>query len=208
MLSFRTIYFPRPASLLLCTSLCLYYQEVLCGLVFPAARLWMSRGHTKRSRQNPLGDVTRPDVRAANRIARTVALLCRVLAQRGVFFVLEQPAGSLLWHTPSLRLAARSLRVKGKRWQRRFVWLGHYGHKICKPTELCGIFPSLASILPSKRPRPSDKPVAGVYRSWVSKNGRRRVCGSAGLKVTEHYPKPFCRAFAREVIKCLARQLE
>ena len=76
---------------------------------------WVSRGHTKRPRQNPLGDVTRPDVRAANRIARTVALLCRVLAQRGVFFVLEQPASSLLWHTPSLRLAARSLRVKGKR---------------------------------------------------------------------------------------------
>ena len=76
--------------------------------------VWMARGHTKRSRQNPLGDVARVDVRRANRIARIVVLICQVLAKRGVFFVLEQPAGSLLWRTPCVRLAARRLRVEGQ----------------------------------------------------------------------------------------------
>ena len=167
--------------------------------------VWMARGHTKRSRQNPLGDVARVDVRRANRIARIVVLICKLLAKRSVFFVMEQPAGSLLWRTPCMRLAARRLRVQGQTWCRRFVWLGHYGHKICKPTELCGIFPSLARILPSSRPR--GKSVSGVYKVWKNKNGRRRTRGCAGLKLSEHYPKEFCRAFAREVVKCIAQQM-
>ena len=167
--------------------------------------VWMSRGHTKRSRQNPLGDLARVDVRRANRIARIVVVICQVLAKRGVFSVMEQPAGSLLWRAPRMRLAARRLRVQGQRWCRRFVWLGHYGHKICKPTELCGIFPSLARILLSRCPR--GKPATGVYKVWKNKNGRRRTRGSLGLKATEHYPKEFCRAFAREVVKCIALQL-
>ena len=167
--------------------------------------VWMARGHTKRSRQNPLGDVTRGDVHRANRIARTVAVLCRLLSERGVFFVMEQPAGSVLWQMPSMRLAARRLRVRGLRWSRRFVWLGHYGHAICKPTELCGIFPNLTRILPSRRP--IGKSAAGVYRAWVSKSGRKRICGSSGLKATEHYPNKFCRAVAREVARCIARSV-
>ena len=165
--------------------------------------VWIARGHTRRSRQEPLGDTSRADVRRANRIARTVVVLCRVLAKRGVYFVMEQPAGSLLWWTPCMRLAARRMCMKGKKWCRRFVWLGHYGHKLCKPTELCGVFPNLACILPSKRPH--GKSAAGVYRTWWSKNGRKRTCGSAGLKETEHYPKRFCQAFAREVVQCVSR---
>ena len=166
--------------------------------------IWIARGHTKRSRRKPLGDLAREDVRNANRIARIVAMLCELLAKRGVFFVMEQPAGSVLWQTPCIRLAARRLSVNGQQWCRRFVWLGHYGHKICKPTELCGIFPRLACILPSKRPR--GKRSAGVYRAWTRKDGRKRICGCRGLKATEHYPKPFCRAFACEVIKCITRR--
>lgn len=169
--------------------------------------VWMARGHTKRSRQNPLGDLTRADVSRANRIAQIVVMLCQVLSKRGVFFVMEQPAGSLLWQTPCMRLAARRLWVKGRPWSRRFVWLGHFGHKICKPTELCGIFPNLVRILPSRRPR--GKSAAGMYRVWTSKkNGRTCVCGSAGLKSTEHYPKRFCEAVAREVVKCIVRSFK
>ena len=169
--------------------------------------VWMARGHTKRSYLNPLGDGTRVDVSRANAIARIVTMLCRVLSMRGVFFVMEQPSGSLLWQVPCMRLAARRLRVKGWQWSRRFVWLGHFGHKINKPTELRGIFPNLAQILPSKRPR--GQSAVGVYRVWTSKkNGRRRVGGSAGLKSTEHYPKRFCQAVTREIRKCIARHLK
>lgn len=167
--------------------------------------VWLARGHTKRSRQNPLGDVARADVSRANCMAKIVVMLCHVLAKRGIFFVIEQPAGSLLWQTPCMRLAARRLCVKGQPWSRRFVWLGHYGHRISKPTELCGVFPNLARILPSRRPQ--GKSTAGVYRVWASNKGRMRVRGSAGLKATEHYPKRFCRTFAREVGKCICRHL-
>ena len=167
--------------------------------------VWLARGHTKRSRQHPLGDVTRGDVQRANHITKVVAMLCRLLSARSVFFFMEQLAGSVLLHVPSIRLTARRLQMRGERWSRRFVWLGHYGHLICKPTELCGIFPHLARVLPSRRPK--GKSAAGVYRQWKSKSGRKRVCGSSGLKATEHYPKRFCCAVAREVARCIARSL-
>ena len=159
--------------------------------------VWIARGHTKRSPLAPLGDCGRGDVRRANRIAERVRILLRLMGMRGIFFILEQPAGSLLWRMPAIRLAARQYRVKGHRWARRFVWLGHFGRKQCKPTELCGVFPRLATILPSKRPK--GRNTTGVYKTWWNAHGHRRVCGGPRLKVTEHYPRAFCRAVAKLV---------
>jgi len=173
--------------------------------------VWMARGHTKRTRQSPLGNVAREDVRRANVIVKRVCLLLKILRLREVFYILEQPAGSLLWHQPSIRLAARMrVRVASRkhvrrlRWSRCFVWLGHYGHNLCKPTELCGVFPGLATFLPSKRP--VGKSACGVYRVRTSQDGKKRwVCGLPGLKATEHYPRAFCVAVARHVRRCIAR---
>ena len=159
--------------------------------------VWIARGHTKRSPLAPLGDCGRGDVRRANRIVERVRILLRLMSMRDVFFILEQPAGSLLWRMPDIRLAARQYRVKGHRWARRFVWLGHFGHKQFKPTELCGVFPRLGVILQSKRP--TRNTTTGVYKFWSDARGRRRVCGGPRLKATEHYPRAFCRAVAKLV---------
>ena len=163
--------------------------------------VWMSRSHTKRTRQKPWGDRTRLDVCRANLIVKHVGILLELLVKRSVYFIIEQPAGSLLWWMPVMRRAARlSFRRKRRkvcRWARCFVWLGYYGHEISKPTELQGIFLCLKDILPSRRPMPSENK-ALFYVVSRHKN-KIRVTGRPGLKSTEHYPLQFCKAVALTV---------
>ena len=163
--------------------------------------VWMARGHTKRTKAAPLGNRRRADVCQANRIVDRVFVILQILVMRGVHFIIEQPAGSLLWKMPKMRLAASSLRVvlgrgsQPRKWARRFVWLGHFGHRIAKPTELRGIFPGLPTAFPSKKPKRSNHD--GVYKTWKDKRTQKRItCGLKGLKGTEHYPDNFCEAVA------------
>ena len=160
--------------------------------------VWMARGHTLRSQTAPLGDSRRTDVRQANLIVDRVFIILRTLALRHVHFIIEQPSGSLLWKMPKMRLAAKFVVGRGLRrrtWMRRFVWLGHFGHRIAKPTELCGIFPGLSTAFPSTKPKRSNR--SGVYKTWVDKRTqKRKACGLKGLKATEHYPEKFCEAVA------------
>ena len=114
---------------------------------------------------------------------------------RKVYWILEQPLNSLLWAMPELRQAQEDCVVRGLAWQRRFVWMGHFGHTLWKPTELVGVFPRLDRSFPSKRP--SKRNTSGAYSKWRNKNGVRRCSGNPGLKATEHYPATFCRVAAR-----------
>ena len=132
--------------------------------------VWIARGHTRRSQAAPLGDSCRADVRQANLIVERVFVILRTLAMRRVHFIIEQPAGSLLWKMPKMRLAAK-FAIGRKPWARRFVWLGHFGHRIAKPTELCGIFPGLSTAFPSKKPKRSNH--SGVYKTWTDKRIQR-----------------------------------
>ena len=157
--------------------------------------VFMSRGHTHRSREQPLGDTPCRDVKSANVIVGRVMFLVRVLAMRKVYWILEQPLNSLLWAMPELRQAQEDCAVRGLAWQRRFAWMGHFGHTLWKPTELVGVFPRLNKSFPSKRP--SKRNTSGAYSKWRNKNGVRRCSGNLGLKATEHYPAAFCRVAAR-----------
>jgi hypothetical protein len=75
--------------------------------------VFMSRGHTLRSRKQPLGNTCRPDVKAANRIVGRVMFLVRILAMRQVYWIIEQPLNSLLWVMPVFRQAQKQIRLDG-----------------------------------------------------------------------------------------------
>ena len=156
--------------------------------------VFMSRGHTRRSRRRPCGNTKRKDVQQANRIVGRVAFLIRILAMRKVYWILEQPLNSLLWVMPVLQQCRRDCSVADLAWQRRFLWLGHYGHSLWKPTELVGVFPGLEHTLPSKRPPKRD--TSSAYSQWRDGKGRKRCAGKPGLKATEHYPPCFCQHVA------------
>lgn len=157
--------------------------------------VFMSRGHTKRSRMKPKGNVKRQDVRQANLIVERVSFLIKILAKRKVHWIMEQPLNSLLWYMPAIKKARRDYQVNKLKWQRRFLWLGHYGHSLSKPTELVGVFPGLDTAWPTQRPPKRD--ASSAYSQWQDKQGRKRVAGKAGLKATEHYPAKFCIAAAK-----------
>ena len=124
------------------------------------------------------------------------------LAMRKVYWIMEQPMGSLLWYMPAIKRAKRHYKLKTLYWQRRFLWLGHYGHSLLKPTELVGVFPGMESAWPTRRPAKRD--VTSAYSQRINSQGRRRVDGRPGLKATEHYPPAFCDATA-SLIKLAVR---
>ena len=164
--------------------------------------VFMSRGHTKRTRSKPKGNVKRSDVTSANMIVERVSFLIKILAMRKVYWIMEQPMGSLLWYMPAIKRAKRHYKLKTLNWQRRFLWLGHYGHSLLKPTELVGVFPGMESAWPTRRPAKRD--VTSAYSQRINSQGRRRVDGRPGLKATEHYPPAFCDATA-SLIKLAVR---
>ena len=155
---------------------------------------FMSRGHTLRSRKQPLGNTCRSDVKAANRIVGRVMFLVRILAMRRVYWILEQSLNSLQWLMPVFRQTQEEC-TGSLAWQRRFLWMGHFGHPLWKPTELVGVFPALERSFPSKRP--PKRNTSSAYSQWRNKHGVHRCSGNPGLKATEHYPPAFCRLAAR-----------
>ncbi len=183
-------------------SMCLRLQRgAVCWLGVPCSSfVFLSRGHTRRTQKKPLGNVARRDVAPANALAECVAFLIRLLVRRHVFFIVEQPASSLLWKLPALAaVVADDLRIGDHRMQRRFVWQGHFGHSGWKPTTSLGLFPELHTtpLLCSRRPPVRSVP-SPAWTSWRDARKRKRVRGQgAALTATGHYPKRFCAVVAR-----------
>ena len=163
--------------------------------------IWIARGHTRRSKTHPVGDTSRADVRDVNLLVQRVGLLLRLLALRQVFFVIEQPASSVLFYLPDLRaLEGSGICIGRYRWQKRFLWLGHFGHRLWKPTFLIGIFPGLKNRpeLTTRRPPPR---IVKDWHKWRNKSGKMRCAGNASLRRTGEYPESFCRLVAQLIAK-------
>ena len=103
------------------------------------------------------------------------------------------------------RASQEKCQVRGLGWQRRFLWMGHYGHVLWKPTELVGVFRGMASAWPTKRPPKRD--TSSAYHAYVDSKGRRRSTGRAGLKATEHYPPAFCSVTASLIKRAAFSQI-
>jgi len=68
---------------------------------------------------------------------------------RKVYWILEQSLNSFPWHMPVLRQDQENGIVGGLAWQRRFVWMGQFGHELWKRTELVGLIPPLDLSFPT-----------------------------------------------------------
>ena len=73
--------------------------------------VYMARGHTKRSKDNLLGDRNRHDVVEANILTCFLSKLTQILILRRVLFVWEQPMSSLLFKVPWWKSVLESLGV-------------------------------------------------------------------------------------------------
>ena len=143
----------------------------------------IAMGHTKRSFQDPLGDTGRPDVREANKLVVRVVFLLRVLAARGVYWVIENPCSTVLFRMPALVAFFAVSKAK-----RRFLWLGHFGHLLLKPTVLFGTLPRLhAGTELATIKRKTGRTTSWAYISFINKAGRKRFTGRKGLKKSQEY---------------------
>ena len=165
--------------------------------------VWIARGHTMRSASNWAGDTSRTDVHEANELVGIVAFLLQLLVMRQVFYLIEQPASSLMFKHPALRRhfkkGTRRPKVFKTKLKAHHVWLGSWGHSLYKGTWLVGVLPGLKS-LKSKRTR-SATVVAHWKKTSVRKSGPRkgswRICGCKSLKDTGRYPRKFGEAVAK-----------
>ena len=144
--------------------------------------VYMARGHTKRSKDNLLGDRNRHDVVEANILTCFLSKLTQILILRRVLFVWEQPGSSLLFKVPWWKVVLESLGVL-----RVFLWMRAFGHAMMKPTILIGSLPGLSSL---KRPKPPRPPKSQqVY--W--KRSKRWAAGrTKHLKSSQVYTPEFC----------------
>lgn len=166
--------------------------------------IWMARSFTKRSRENPLGDTTKKVVQKANAISERVAMLLLVCVLWDVYYLIEQPVSTLLWRQPCLlSFFCEGHKIGKWKWQKRFLWLGHFGHQCQKPTMIVGIFPRLASTWVLNSVKKKGK-TSKLWKQYRNKRGKKCVDGKKGLKETGIYPRKFCSVMARLIANVLA----
>ena len=98
-----------------------------------------SRGSTLRSRTRPLGRKDSGAVRDGNVLAARALVLCILAAAKGCFWLLEQPASSIMELHPLFQAAIRLLGM-----HRLCIAMGRYGAPTPKRTILysspCSVF--------------------------------------------------------------------
>ena len=67
-----------------------------------SAHVWMSSGTTKKTRQNPRGDINEPSTAAGNCLAARFGLVVLLAICRQVFWLCEQPSSSVAPYLPYL----------------------------------------------------------------------------------------------------------
>ena len=181
----------KPMGLLLVLSTAL---EILPGGVFwcaPPCSSWvfMSRGSTGRHVLIE-GDALNPGVVMANAIVERLVLLLEILTLRGVYWIIEQPASTVMWLYPAMR---NCLQRHGLR-EPVYLEMGSYGGRSVKPTHLIGTAPYLQHLRRScsgiQLQRFSGE---GVVTTTAIRDasGKKRPHGTAELKGTQAYPEGF-----------------
>ena len=155
----------------------------------PVCSTWvlLNRGTSKRSKHFPLGDQTVPSVRIGNKmVSRTILalLLCQI---RRIWWVLEQPQGSLMESHPRFRWMLKRLRVYRVR-----ICMSWFGASSEKPTWLYSNWKFIEEIV--KYAKPTDLGNLGkksLAIKYKDASGQTRVVGGPDLKSSQAYPKGF-----------------
>lgn len=155
--------------------------------------VWVARGSTHRSLGRPLGEESLPACRLGNVMVARCCLLVFLAAARGIWWVLEQPRGSLLQYHPAFQLLSSMLKV-----YRKHIKMGNFGSLTEKGTWLYSGHRDIDGIddfQPRNLPSTGDK--VNLVDVYYDKKGIRRVKGNGQLKRSQAYPKQFGRALAR-----------
>ena len=140
------------------------------------------------------GDLTKSRIVSQNALAERLALLMAVCLQRGVTWIVEQPASTLLWHYPAMQQVLQQGQAQACRLE-----MGAFGGSSQKPTVLMGTAPYLARLertcTPEEKAILRDHGVQTTVR-MVDASGKVRAQGTSSLKGTQAYPWGFGKAHA------------
>ena len=161
----------------------LLWEAVVCS-----SFVWANVSNTKRSIDNPFGDVAYEPVAQGNAMANIAAFLMAVASSRGVEVCLENPAASTIFRYPPLAQVLEKLEMVsvttdqccfstkpyGQRWLKKFKLLST-GTWVCRMSKSC-------------------RCPGGLHEPLMSVNESGQVSGTKFLKLSQAYPPKFGEA--------------
>jgi hypothetical protein len=167
-------------------------QVATNGLVWFAPQcstwVWVGRAHTKRTKTEPLGDVSRADVASSNEQAERIAALIHLCHSLRLWYMIEQPTSSSFFSHPDIKRALENTGARSAALQ-----LGRVGAKSVKPLKLVGTAPWLNGVAETVQRRPMlDSP-----ESLVEQKGRWLTGKKAQMVESSAYPMEFCNIIAK-----------
>jgi len=154
---------------------------------------WVGRSQTWRRVYRPLGDTGRAAVAAANVMVSRMVLHLYMLVARGVWWILEQPATSLLEDHPRFQAFLRQHTV-----YRGTIRMGAFGADSEKPTWLYSNHPWIREIdMLCSRWWHEGLGKVSLTTVLVRADGSRATTGEKReMKESQHYPEAFGEAVA------------
>ncbi|CAK9073791.1 Uncharacterized protein SCF082_LOCUS36050 [Durusdinium trenchii] len=149
-----------------------------------------SRGSTHRSPTNPLGRQDSESVRQGTILANRALVILFILAAKGCWTILEQPASSCMEHLPLFQYFLRLVpQVK------MFMRMGDHGGPTPKPTLLYSSHACIAG-LNDFRTMPQHRNREITVR-YTNRAGEKRWHGGKDMKGSQSYPRQFGVSLAR-----------
>jgi hypothetical protein len=164
--------------------------------------VFMSRGTTLRSKDNPLGNVLHRSVRHANMVVARLVVLLMLGLLRGCQFCVEQPGTSLMGSLPCWQFLMQHFVVHTVR-----TSMGAFGAPTPKNTILwCSGVWVYKLIRRHTQSRSNALGLPPTTIRYQTKSGKCRVQGGPGLKQTQAYPTEFGEEVARHFAEHKALQ--
>ena len=146
---------------------------------------------TGRTPGRPLGFTHVPGVARGNKMAARLVLQLMVLSALGIFWVMEQPKGSMLQALPRFQQLARLTGI----W-RHYIRMWDFGSQHVKGTWLYSNYKFIQKIDQYMLRREDAEPIP-LATTTFGRRGTKRFSGNRLLKASQEYPQHFGDSLAR-----------
>ena len=153
--------------------------------------VWVNRATSGRGSYKPLGSASRPSVRDGNEMVSRQMMLCWILTARLIWWVLEQPANSLMEKHPGFAELRRAFTI-----HRVSINMSDFGSAAKKPSWIYSNMPVIAELADHAGKYAYKGEPVKLVKTYQDASGRVRVSGQKALKASQAYPVGFARALA------------
>ena len=173
--------------------LALQAQDAACATGGPVCSswIWLNRGTSQRSLLNPMGDTTKLSVADGNLMVSRFCLILFILQAASVWWLLEQPKGSLLECHRRMQQILKQFEVF-----RKHIRMKCFGADTQKDTWLYSPDKEALDELDTLHQPKQECAEKQMVRKYQDSTGAWRICGGADLHASSAYPWGFAEAIA------------